>query len=496
MLISRQACHLYFKRYEPTDPISLTFLLLVLPATLALILAEETKSMFMSLLITYSLYYSGLLVSIITYRVSPAHSLAKYPGPLACKISKLWLLYVSSQGKLHLYIKHLHDKYGPVVRIGPNELSIVDSSLMPSILGSKGMPKGPLWEGRTMTRTKSGQMPDGILINSRDLKRHAEARKAWNTAFVPAAIKGYEAMLIQRVTQLVDALGEQKGRTVDLSRWFSFFSFDFMGDLAFGGGFELMRDGDKEGLWHILERGLLFPALTQQIPWCIQLVMHFPMIGQDMRALARFGAEQSKRRLQEGSVHNDIFYYLLEDKRSKGEPYPFPLMITNAILAIVAGADTTATVLSNALFYLLSHPESYKRLQAEVDENFPRGHGTKDPTDAANSKEALRLQPPVPTSLQRAPAVGDGSKVLGEGFIIPAGTAVNDAFIPFSTGPANCLGRNLAMLEMRMVLAHVIRAFELSFEEGYDEGRWEAELKDYFVLQKGRLPVALRGRSS
>jgi cytochrome P450 len=56
------------------------------------------------------------------------------------------------------------------------------------------------------------------------LKRHAPVRKAWSAAFVPAAIKGYEPMLIQRVTQLVDALEEHIGRSVDLSAWFSFFS--------------------------------------------------------------------------------------------------------------------------------------------------------------------------------------------------------------------------------------------------------------------------------
>jgi hypothetical protein len=63
------------------------------------------------------------------------------------------------------------------------------------------------------------------------------------------------------------------------------------------------------------------------------------------------------------------------------EPYPFPLVVSNSVLAIVAGSDTSATVLANTFFLLLSHRESYKRLKLEVDEAFPRA--VKEPTDPA-----------------------------------------------------------------------------------------------------------------
>ena len=49
--------------------------------------------------------------------------------------------------------------------------------------------------------------------------------------------------------------------------------------------------------------------------------------------------------------------------------------------AIVAGADTTATILGGIFYYLLTHPEAYKQLQAEVDSAFPLGEG--DPLDSA-----------------------------------------------------------------------------------------------------------------
>lgn len=64
------------------------------------------------------LFLAFLLSSITIYRISPFHPLAKYPGPVICKISKIWGAWLSHQGKIHLYYGELHKKYGPIVRIG------------------------------------------------------------------------------------------------------------------------------------------------------------------------------------------------------------------------------------------------------------------------------------------------------------------------------------------------------------------------------------------
>jgi hypothetical protein len=83
----------------------------------------------------------------------------------------------------------------------------------------------------------------------------------------------------------------------------------------------------------------------------------------------------------------------------------------------------------------------------------------------------------------------------------------SNAFIPFSFGPANCVGRALARREMTMVAVALLRKFDLAFAPGYllegnemgpDDGqrlkRWERDLCDYFVSTKGPLKVVLRER--
>lgn len=68
------------------------------------------------------------------------------------------------------------------------------------------------------------------------------------------------------------------------------------------------------------------------------------------------------------------------------------------------------------------------------------------------------------------------------------------AFIPFSYGPANCAGRNLALAEMRVVVALLMQRFEMRFSRGYNPSRWEEDTEDFYILKTGKLPVVLTPR--
>ena len=69
------------------------------------------------------------------------------------------------------------------------------------------------------------------------------------------------------------------------------------------------------------------------------------------------------------------------------------------------------------------------------------------------------------------------------------------AFVPFAGGFANCVGKNLAIVEMRMVVALLVQKFDMRFADGYDSRKWEENLEDWFIVKTGELPVVLSPRA-
>jgi cytochrome P450 len=69
------------------------------------------------------------------------------------------------------------------------------------------------------------------------------------------------------------------------------------------------------------------------------------------------------------------------------------------------------------------------------------------------------------------------------------------AWMPFNYGPGNCVGRALAMHEMRAVLAMLVRRFDMHLAPGFNPGEWEDELVDGYILGRGPLPVVMNSRS-
>ena len=63
----------------------------------------------------------------------------------------------------------------------------------------------------------------------------------------------------------------------------------------------------------------------------------------------------------------------------------------------------------------------------------------------------------------------------------------------FQSGTSNCPAEDVSMIELRMTTAYLVRDLELKFASGYKE-TWEVDWRDYFVLQRGKLPVVVSPR--
>ena len=89
-----------------------------------------------SLLTPYTLLLIPLIYYLLPYLRN--HSIRDIPGPLLAAFSNLWLLYQCRRGRRYLAVDEAHKKYGPLVRIQPDHVSIADPSAIPVVYSHTG----------------------------------------------------------------------------------------------------------------------------------------------------------------------------------------------------------------------------------------------------------------------------------------------------------------------------------------------------------------------
>ncbi|KAN0137395.1 Cytochrome P450 [Lactarius tabidus] len=525
--------HLYFRHFEPrSNLVSLFILLIFVPTLLSIPISYHVGYTFFSVPLAFASYGCFLVFFTVLYRLSPLHPLAKYPGPVIARTSKWWGAYVGFRGDLHLYYQSLHDRYGDVVRVGPNELSIRDGSIIHAVLGQGGLPKGPRWGGAPGRPS---------LIHQRDPIEHMHQRKPWNRAFSTTALKEYEPYLATRVRQLVDCLGDRvngsdqkPGVVLDMAAWFSYFATDFMGDMAFGGGFEQMKSGgSNDGVRPVIELTTRTSGITTHVSYILPLLVAITGRNGVVRRIRDFTKERVTQRLQNGANRKDLFYHLSGEELPKSERPSAQDLQMEGLLAIIAGSDTVNGSLACAIYYLVCNPAAYERLQDEVDAAFPSGEEPLDMMKLTQMEwlngcinETQRLQPPVPSGSSRILGKGKGAKMIGKWFIpeetqlslhtysihrdpqnfhtpeafiperwfsngAPAGEHNASAFFPFGYGRTICAGKNLALMEMRMVLCWTLRCLRFSKAAGITCEGWDGRIQDRNVMHIGPLLVKI-----
>lgn len=63
------------------------------------------------------------------------------------------------------------------------------------------------------------------------------------------------------------------------------------------------------------------------------------------------------------------------------------------------------------------------------------------------------------------------------------------AFVPFLMGPYSCIGKNVALMELRTLTAKILMHYNVSFAPGEDGSRLESESKDHFTMSLAPLDL-------
>ena len=69
-----------------------------------------------------------------------------------------------------------------------------------------------------------------------------------------------------------------------------------------------------------------------------------------------------------------------------------------------------------------------------------------------------------------------------------------DAFAPFSVGPFGCIGKNLALMELRTLVTRLIKSFDVEFAPGEDGSKVLTKTKDHFTVDVGDLELVFKPR--
>lgn len=136
--------HFYWQHFEP-DPISYGQFALVLGGASVYFFHHFLGSVVLAALYTaevFAVLNTVVLLSMVVYRLSPWHPLAKYPGPASAKVSKLYWWYQAKIGQTGYTQAALHKEYGDFVRIGPNWVSVRSANAIPAIYGGSKLGAG------------------------------------------------------------------------------------------------------------------------------------------------------------------------------------------------------------------------------------------------------------------------------------------------------------------------------------------------------------------
>ncbi|KAF1929947.1 cytochrome P450 [Didymella exigua CBS 183.55] len=473
-------------------------------------------------------------------------SLRHIPGPFAARLSNLSLAIEGVKGR-RVYVRQLcgtetfsemliildtkaldelHNKYGDVVRVGPNEVSIANWRHLRAIYASpKTVEKDPAFYANASFVGKNNIFQ---MVNPTE---HAARRKLSSPPYALQSVSKLDPLIQQKADDLAHRLVTEASasttNTADAYKLCGLFSFETICKAAFAKDFE--GSGGAESSLKLLR------AMDGSAPTLILDVV-FPFLrptGLGVRLPGVIGDAYRSLRYWEQQSRNMVDHFL--EKSSSDEKYLLsPIatgidgylgrrltheeLVEEAMGYMFAGSGTTSSTMTYLLYALsLSENEHVQqRLYNEINA-VPSGDISalrQHPYLNAVIKETLRRFPTIVSTLPRVLL----EPLQVDEYLLPKGTVVGmqnwihhrnpDVFpdpdrfnperwlhsteameaslTPFGIGRRNCIGQNLAWEELYLAVSAVMRA-GLKLRLGPEMAHWEMEMEDRFnIAPRGR----------
>ncbi|KAI0219358.1 hypothetical protein L0F63_000674 [Massospora cicadina] len=414
---------------------------------------------------------------------------AGVPGPWQAKVTSVYAQYYISRGMLHTFLKQLHDQYGPIVQFTPNQVSVITKNSADRIYNTYTFKKSAFY--------RSFDYGGDNIFSVDERNVHSARKKVIRNIFAAQNIEKLEPMANEVAIQpFVEKLATLK--TIDIYAMFHFIMFDITGQLSFSRDFGLVRTGEHPVVqW--LKEAQVYGILMYQFP-AIKLVGG--LFGKhSYNGLIDFCQDLIDER-RRGAPKKDILQAFLDARDEEGKPICDEDIGAEMVTQVIAGTDTTANTLTWTLKLLLDHPDEMKKVVEELDLAFPDPNTIN--ADAVKEKckyldavinESMRLFPIAAGYLPRV--VPEGGADF-EGYYLPAGAEcgiatfayhrssniwddpdafipsrflgkdgvkVRSNFLPFLAGPRACIGREMAWMAMYIILANLLRRFNVAWHD-------------------------------
>ncbi|KAF5861387.1 hypothetical protein ETB97_000350 [Aspergillus alliaceus] len=416
----------------------------------------------------------GILIHIFYFRVGEHHL---YPArPLFRKLADL------------------HETYGSFVRIGPSDLSIVHPKATSIIYGFKSTCTKSAWY--------DGSAPLKSLHAHRIRADHDKHRRIWNPGFTDRALHGYEKRIQVYRQKLINQItSADDDEPVNISTLFTWYGYDVMGDLAFGQSFDMLEKSSTH--WAVLLILSMLKPVEYLMPiWFFRLSVSIPFASKAFWKFNEYWGQLFRTRMATKQEIPDISACLLEPLKGRTPTTDeFNGLLGDASLIINAGGDTTATTLTTIVYELARRPLEVQKLRAELavcttDANGEYAHENLTTLKQLNGviNETLRIHSPVPSYIPRK-TPPEGIDIEAETvyqnaqdfiperwYLYPEMIKERSAYAPFTTGPYTCIGKPLALMNIRATIARLVTAFNMELAPGDDGRALERSMREHFSI--------------